>query len=51
VDSEGWHGRAAGGMGRAKSLTLESDIFLSHISYFHPGSAPNALSFAPRLNL
>jgi len=42
---------AAGGTGRAKSLTLGSDIFLSHISYFHPESAPNPLSFAPRLNL
>jgi len=51
VDSEGWHGCAAGGTGRAKSLTLGSDIFLSHISYFHPESAPNPLSFAPRLNL
>jgi len=27
------------------------DIFLSHISYFHPESAPNPLSFAPRLFL
>jgi len=51
VDSEGWHGCAAGGTGRAKSLTLESDIFLSLISYFHLESAPNPLSFAPRLNL
>ena len=51
MDSEGWPGRAAGGTGRAKSLTLGSDIFLSHISYFHPESAPNPLSFAPRLNL
>ena len=45
MDPEGWHGRAGGGMGRAKSLTLGSDIFLSHISYFHPESAPNPLSF------
>jgi len=49
--SEGWHDRATGGTGRAMSLTLGSDIFLSHISYFHPESAPNPLSFAPRLNL
>ena len=48
---EGWHGRAAGGTGRAMSLTLGSDIYLSYISYFHPESAPNRLSFAPRLNL
>jgi len=30
---------------------LGSDIFLSNISYFHPESAHNPLSFAPRLNL
>jgi len=51
VGSEGWHDHAAGGTGRAKSLSLGSDICLSHISYFHPESAPNPLSFAPRLNL
>jgi len=36
---------------RAVPTDLEGDIFLSHISYFHPESAPNPLSFAPRLNL
>jgi len=48
---EGWHGRAAGGTGRAMYLTLVSDLFLSRVSYFHPESALNPLSFAPRLNL
>jgi len=47
---KGWHGRAAGGTGRAMSLTL-GVTFLSYISYFHPESASNPLSFAPRLNL
>jgi len=39
--SEGWHGRAAGGTGRAMSLTWGVTYFCIESSYFHPELAQN----------
>jgi len=38
---EGWHGRVAGGTGRAKSLTWGMSYFCIESSYFQPELAPN----------
>jgi len=46
-----WHDRANGGMGRAKPFGGWLHIFCTKSSYFWSESAPNLLSFAPRLNL
>jgi len=46
-----WHGRVEYGTGRAKLLTWGHHIFVLNLRIFQPKSAPNPLSFAPRLNL
>ena len=46
-----WHGRVRYGVGRAKLLTWGVIYFCAESRIFQPESAPNSLSFAPRLNL